>query len=94
MEVFVWVGYGSADVYDASTENSLLLVYKEIKSVFQSWGGIHDDIIAKADRAIADAAMRERLDSGVMKRIIRDLVDEQIGESETFEYGTGFCKVK
>ena len=81
MRVFVWVSYGDASVYAASTSAELRFIYSEVRKVLEEFG----EELGETPDLLTDIGERETL------MIIDAFGGYDVHES--FEFGTGFTTV-
>lgn len=88
MKVFVWVSYGDVTVYAADTLDQLKSLYADVVRTFDDWGVEEElEIVQKLIDITPDNPL------AYIKGIMRH-VTEAGGDTESFEYGTGFTEVK
>lgn len=86
MRIFIWKSYGDVDVYRADTLESLKKIFDEIIDILDDWG-MTDEVTEAKEAVIANTERAHVL-------AISDLIGEQVGTHETFEYGTAFGTLK
>ena len=92
-EIFAWVNYGNINLYAVDSIDQIKLVYELVVATLEMWDDEEtQEAIEKAQKFIAN---RTDVTPEVYKKAILWLVDHvNVGSHESFEYGTGFHKVK
>lgn len=90
-KVFVWVGYGNVDVFDATSESTLQYVVDAVITNLEDWD-LENTITRVMDllkTRLEDESYTDKLLA--YRKAINTLIDSVgVGSHETFEYGTGF----
>lgn len=85
MRIFTWKSYGEIDVYQVDTIEQLEALNQLIYGVFKSLG-----LIAEYNTELENSPTNKTEQQYI--RFIKDIVSEQVGSHESFEYGTGFSE--
>ena len=94
-KIFVWNSYGDSMVIDASTIVGLQSIYNEILGILEDdWGNGDDLVKIKEYHAKVEKNIVIHQHEMLVKAINALLKVAEIGSHETFEYGTGFTKLK
>lgn len=87
--VFVWVSYGSHEVYAANTPKEAAAIFCKIAECVKDWGDEYGEFIAELQKKTNPDDY-----PSVVRAINRLLAKINVGSDEMFEYGTGFTSVK
>ncbi len=87
MRIFTWKSYGDIEVYQVDTIEQLEALDQLIYGVFDSLG--LQEEYHKGNEEYPDNKTEQRY-----VRFIKEIVSEQVGTHESFEYGTGFDKLR
>lgn len=94
MRVFVWLSYGSAEVFFIDTEEQLANLFKTMVATVSDWG--IDDELDEIFGFIERSKNNPNVDmKDVYVRAIQKFLKViDVGSNESFEFATGFNVVK
>ena len=87
-DIFAWVGYGCVDVYSIKTYEDSTKLLDLIVSCLDNWD--LDDRISEI-KELSDEKKNVETTAYCINMLLQDI---DVGSHESFEYGTGFAKLK
>lgn len=87
-DIFVWVNYGSVEVFSIKTYEDADKVLSSVVSSLNGWG-MEDRISDIKD--LSEEKKNVETTAYCVNMLLQDI---GIGSHESFEYGTGFSKLK
>lgn len=91
MRIFIWVQYGDAEAYDASTTEQAQGLYNKVVDAARNFG--INPAIAETEAFINQH--KPFTDSKTYRAAVNRLLQEiEVGSHESFEHGTGFTNLQ